>query len=147
MLGATAKKWVPAVLAGILGLSALLFMTGCKDRGESAARELIAAPLRAEIIARAEADLDKEPVTITAFPAPESAGGPHDFFSEADYTWPNPDNPDGPYISRDGCSNPENFPDHRRALNGMCITVANLASAWLLTGEQKYADAILPRGM
>ena len=131
MLGATAKKWVPAVLAGMLGILALLFMTGCKDRGESAARELIAAPLRSEILARAEADLDKEPVTITAFPAPESAGGLHDFFSEADYRWPDPKDPDAPYIGRDGYSNPDNYQDHRSALNGMCITVANLASAWL----------------
>ncbi len=144
MLGATAKKRVPAVLAGMLGFCTLLLVTGCKGRSESAARDMIAEPLRAEIIARAEADLDKTPVTVTAFPAPESAGGPHDFFSEADYRWPNPDNPDGPYIGRDGYSNPENFPDHRRALNGMCITVANLCSAWLLTGERKYADAILP---
>ena len=144
MLGSTVKKRVPAVLAGMLGFCTLLFVTGCKGRSESEARDMIAEPLRAEIIARAEADLDKVPVTITAFPAPESAGGLHDFFSEADYTWPNPDNPDGPYITRDGCSNPENFPDHRRALNGMCITVANLASAWLLTGDQKYAEAILP---
>ncbi len=144
MLGATAKKWVPAVLAGMLGILALLSVTGCKDRGESAAGELIAAPLRSEILARAEADLDKEPVTITAFPAPESAGGPHDFFSEADYRWPDPKDPDAPYIGRDGYSNPDNYQDHRSALNGMCITVANLASAWLLTGERKYADAILP---
>ncbi len=144
MLGATAKKRVPAVLAGMLGFCTLLLVTGCKGRSESAARDMIAEPLRAEIIARAEADLDKTPVTVTAFPAPESAGGLHDFFSEADYRWPNPDNPDGPYIGRDGYSNPENYPDHRRALNGMCITVANLCSAWLLTGDQKYAVAILP---
>ena len=120
-----------------------LCLAGCK-KSDEARKALVADPLRAEILARAEADLDKAPVTITAFPAPESAGGVHDFFSEADYRWPNPANPEGPYIGRDGYSNPENFPDHRRALNGMCITVANLASAWLLTGEQKYADAILP---
>ena len=128
-------------LASLAVLALCVF--GCRDRDE--AREaLVADPLRETILARADADLDKAPVTITAFPAPESAGGVHDFFSEADYRWPNPANPEGPYIGRDGYSNPENFPDHRRALNGMCITVANLASAWLLTGEQKYADAILP---
>ncbi len=144
MLGATVKKLIPRVLTGMLGFCTLLFVTGCKGRSESEARDMIAEPLRAEVIARAEADLDKVPVTITSFQAPESAGGLHDFFSEADYRWPDPANPDGPYIGRDGYSNPDNYLDHRRALNGMCITVANLASAWLLTGEQKYADAILP---
>ena len=144
MLSAAAKMGVPAVLAGMLVLCPLLFVTGCRERSESAARDQIAAPLRETILARAEADLGKAPVTITAFPAPESAGGPHDFFSEADYRWPDPKDPDAPYIGRDGYSNPENFLDHRRALNGMAITVGNLASAWLLTGDVKYAEAILP---
>ncbi|MBR1575388.1 MAG: alginate lyase family protein [Bacteroidales bacterium] len=122
----------------------LLLATGCEGRHASPARERIARPLQEEILRRAEADLDKEPLTITAFPAPKSAGGPHDFFSEADYRWPDPGDPDKPYIGRDGYSNPDNFLDHRRALNGMSMTVANLASAWLLTGDRKYAEAILP---
>ena len=107
-------------------------------------RELVAEPLRAEIVSLAEAALGVEPVTITAFPAPESAGGLHDFFSEADYRWPDPADPDAPYIGRDGYSNPDNFNDHRRALNNMSILVTDLASAWILTGEQKYAEAIMP---
>ena len=43
--------------------------------------------------------------------AARSAGGPHDFFSEGDYWWPDPKNPDGPYIRRDGETNPDNFVD------------------------------------
>lgn len=144
MLGATVKKRILGFVLGISALGILFCVTSCDGRNESAAKEMIAEPLRAEILKRAETDLDKVPVTITSFPAPKSAGGPHDFFSEADYRWPNPGDPDKPYIGRDGYSNPDNFLDHRRALNGMCITVANLASAWLLTGEQKYAEAILP---
>ena len=124
-------------------LSVLCCLVACGKNDETR-QALVADPLRAEILARADADLDKVPVTITAFPALESAGGLHDFFSEADYRWPDPKDPDAPYIGRDGYSNPENFNDHRRALNGMSITVANLCSAWLLTGERKYAEAILP---
>ena len=133
------RTWKSLLVFAVL----VLALAACSREREDS-KEMIAGPLRETILARAEADLNKAPVTITAFPAPESAGGVHDFFSEADYRWPNPTDPDGPYIGRDGYSNPENFPDHRRALNGMCITVANLASAWLLTGEQKYADAIFP---
>jgi hypothetical protein len=33
--------------------------------------------------------------------SPRSAGGEHDFFSEADYFWPDPANPAGPYIEKD----------------------------------------------
>src|SRR4051812_49544717 len=56
------------------------------------------------------------PVTVTAAHSARSAGGPHDYFSEGDYWWPDPQNPDGPYIQKDGLSNPGNFNDHRRAL-------------------------------
>ena len=31
--------------------------------------------------------------------SPRSAGGKHDFFSEGDYWWPDPANPDGPTSS------------------------------------------------
>jgi hypothetical protein len=30
------------------------------------------------------------PLTITTFPAKRGAGGLHDFYSQADYLWPNP---------------------------------------------------------
>ncbi len=108
------------------------------------AAEMIVAPLRDEIIRRADADLGKTPITITSFSCERSHGGPHDFYSEADYRWPDPANPGGPYIPRDGESNPDNFYAHRKALNAMSILVANLTSAWILTGDRNYADAVLP---
>ena len=126
--------------AALLGCSLL----SCTHVSERQAREMVAAPLRDTIIARAEADLNAEPVTITSFPAPESAGGLHEFFSQADYSWPNPEDPDGPFIGRDGYSWPDAFMEHRTALNRFGIIVGNLASAWILTGDRKYADAILP---
>ena len=51
---------------------------------------------------------------MTAAHSPRSAGGLHDFFSEGDYWWPDPKNPDGPYIQRDGMTNPDNFVEHRQ---------------------------------
>jgi len=77
---------------------------------------------------------------VTASSSPRSAGGPHDFFSEADYWWPDPKNPDGPYIQRDGMSNPDNFLGHRRAIVRMSLIVPALAAAWLLTKQKKYVD-------
>ncbi len=53
---------------------------------------------------------------MTAAGSPRSAGGKHDFFSEGDYWWPDPKNPDGPYIQRDGMTNPDNFVEHRKAM-------------------------------
>src|SRR5262245_48712790 len=84
--------------------------------------------------------LSEEPITITASGSPRSAGGLHDFFSEGDYWWPDPQNPDGPYIQRDGMTNPDNFTDHRRYLMRLSVQVPALVAAWKLTAEKRYAE-------
>src|ERR1700721_1577254 len=71
---------------------------------------------RQRILTAADRYLHDQPITITAFSSPRSAGGRHDYFSEGDYWWPDPKNPNGPYIRRDGFSNPANFNDHRELL-------------------------------
>jgi hypothetical protein len=94
---------------------------------------------RERMLRAAEAQLKQEPETITSFPAPRSSGGLHDFSSEGDYWWPDPKNPGGPYIQRDGMTNPDNFVQHRLAMTRFSIAVGDLTSAWLLTGNEKYA--------
>src|ERR1700742_2598623 len=71
---------------------------------------------RGRVLKAADKYLSEQPVTITASSSPRSAGGPHDFFSEGDYWWPDPANPNGPYIQKDGMTNPDNFVEHRRAM-------------------------------
>lgn len=83
--------------------------------------------------------LSEAPLTITASSSPRSAGGAHDFFSEGDYWWPDPQHPDGPYIQRDGMTNPDNFTDHRRYLMRLSVQVPALVAAWKLSGDQRYA--------
>jgi len=94
--------------------------------------------LRKDIIARADKVLFESPQTITMFVCIRSAGGIHDFYSEGDYWWPDPANPDGPYIQRDGMTNPENFVDHRKAMIRLSQIVGTLASAYKITGDDKY---------
>ena len=98
--------------------------------------------LKPEVLRQADEWLSREPVTVTAFVAERSAGGLHDFYSEGDYWWPDPENPDGPYIRRDGESNPDNFSEHRKAMVDFSRAVGSLTSAWLLTGKPKYAAAV-----
>ena len=57
---------------------------------------------RERVVSSARTYLAEEPITITASPSSRSAGGLHDFFSEGDYWWPDPQNPGGTYIQRDG---------------------------------------------
>jgi hypothetical protein len=95
-----------------------------------------------EITAANHALLD-EPITVTAAHSPHSAGGEHDFYSEADYFWPDPNNSAAPWISKDGLSNPEIFVAHRHAMIRFSIDVATLTSAWRITGDRKYANAAI----
>ncbi|HEY6157442.1 MAG TPA: alginate lyase family protein [Gemmatimonadales bacterium] len=94
---------------------------------------------RPRVLSAAERYLREAPITITAFPAPRSAGGPHDFFSEGDYWWPDPRSPDSPYVRRDGETNPANFVAHRDAMRRLSQIVPALVAAYEITRDQRYA--------
>src|SRR5882724_4312176 len=92
-------------------------------------------------ILRAAGDaLKQEPVSITTVRAKLSEGGPHDFYSNGDYWWPNPNSTNGlPYVQRDGQTNPENFVAHRRCIAQQRDAVTALGAAYKITGEDRYA--------
>jgi len=100
----------------------------------------LTAEERGRVLKAANKYLDEKPITVTASSSPRSAGGPHDFFSEGDYWWPDPNNPDGPYIQRDGMTNPDNFVEHRRAMVRLSLIVPALAAAWKITRQRRYSD-------
>jgi hypothetical protein len=95
---------------------------------------------RKRVLNAAQRYLAESPRTIVAAQAPRSAGGLHDYYSEADYFWPDPKNPDGPYINRDGESNPENFNTHRELLIRLSIQVPALVAGWVLTKRHEFAE-------
>ena len=95
---------------------------------------------RSRVLRAADRYLREAPVTVTESSSPRSAGGPHDYFSEGDYWWPDPANPAGPYVQRDGMSNPGNFNDHRLALIGLSVRVPALTAAWMVTRDRRYAS-------
>jgi hypothetical protein len=95
---------------------------------------------RERILRAANEYLTQAPITITASSSPRSQGGKHDYFSEGDYWWPDPKNPGGPYIRRDGYSNPANFNDHREALIRLSLHVPALVAAWMITHDKRHAE-------
>src|SRR5277367_2374152 len=95
---------------------------------------------RKRILAAASQYLSAQPVTVTAAHSERSAGGPHDYFSEGDYWWPDEKNPKGPYIRRDGLTNPQNFNDHREAMVRLSRIVPALTAAWELTNDKRYSE-------
>ena len=96
---------------------------------------------RSRVIAQADRYLSELPITVTAVRATRSAGGPHDFYSEGDYWWPNPKDSAGPYIRRDGETNPENFVAHRDAMRRLSQIVPALAAAYVITRDERYGRA------
>jgi hypothetical protein len=95
---------------------------------------------RERILRAANEYLSQPPITITSSSSPRSKGGKHDYFSEGDYWWPDPKNPGGPYIRRDGYSDPANFNDHREALIRLSLHVPALVAAWMVTQDKRYAQ-------
>jgi hypothetical protein len=100
----------------------------------------VAAFDRARVLRNGQKYLADKPESVTAAQSKRSAGGPHDFFSEGDYWWPDPKNPDGPYLQKDGMTNPDNFVDHRKFLMKLSVQMPALAAAWKLTKDRRYAD-------
>ena len=94
--------------------------------------------LRQQVLDEAAWALKQLPVTVTVISSPRSAGGKHDFYSEGDYWWPNPASADSPYIQRDGITNPDNFVAHRFAMIKFSRITGALASAYKITGDEKY---------
>ena len=125
-----------------IGLFILLFSFTTVMAGENVKGQ-VRQLLQTETLKRADAALESVPMTVTATRAERSAGGIHDFYSEGDYWWENPQNPAGPFIRRDGETNPDNFTAHRHAMIRFSQLVGDLTSAWILTGDKKYTDAAM----
>jgi len=124
---------------GMLFMVLSLALVKCGDR-----KNEVPYLSRAEqryIIEAATNFIDSLPVTVTNEVSIRSAGGAHDFYSEGDYWWPDPENPEGAYIRRDGQTNPDNFVAHRLAMIRFSRIVGMHTSAYLLTGDQKFAEA------
>jgi len=134
------RAFCQSTLAGIAGLASTRCLHAQEGRDPISGLDLVKFE-RAGVLATGKRYLRERPITITNSSSPRSAGGKHDYFSEADYWWPDQKDPNGPYIQRDGMSNPENFTGHRHALIRLGVQVPALTAAWVLTRDRSYSDA------
>ena len=123
------------VFARILIISVLFPFIGI---GQSSLFKTVSPILKNQVLSNAKIAMTEKPITVTAQQCERSAGGLHDFYSEGDYWWQNPNDPNGPYIQRDGQSNPNNFVAHRKAMIRFSQIIGTLASAYMLTKDDKY---------
>lgn len=122
-------------------INILLIIGSCTKYSDS--KEIIKEQLKEGVLRIAAMNINEVPITVTSYQCDRSAGGIHDFYSEGDYWWPNELDPEGPYVQRDGQTNPNNFVAHRHAMIRFSEIVANLTSAYTLTKDKKYIEAAL----
>ena len=90
--------------------------------------------------AEAEKRLHEGPWTVTSDRPTDLQLDLHDYYSEAPYWWPNPENPGGPYIRKDGLFNPARFTANKTALNAVADAVFTLGAAAYLLDDPRYAQ-------
>lgn len=95
-----------------------------------------------DLIARADKALAAKPASVMDKRSIPVSGDRHDYVSLARYWWPNPANPKGAYVRRDGDTNPdiESGRFDRAAISRMARDADTLALAFYYSGERKYAD-------
>lgn len=99
-------------------------------------------PAYLRMITQAEALLTQAPFTVLQKDYVAASGNKRDYFDIGNYSWPNPNTPDGlPYIRRDGHRNPEaNGPEFDKyAFNETINRVCLLSLAYFYTGDESYA--------
>jgi hypothetical protein len=91
------------------------------------------------ILRDAEKALSTDILTVMDKETIPPSGDKHDYISAGRYWWPDPKNPSGPYIRRDGVVNSEIDKFDRGILSSMAKSVKNLSIAYYLTSDEKYA--------
>jgi hypothetical protein len=119
----------------------LSYLSSYSSHSQDSYEQKVQNVLKKQILENAEKALRQRPITITSNRCERSAGGIHDFYSEGDYWWQNPEDPNGPYIQRDGMSNPNNFVAHRKSMVRFSQIIGTLASAYKITKQEKYVKA------
>jgi hypothetical protein len=127
---------VPALRAG--GNPCLLLSAG----GAQRIRDAVARDsARAAVLRRnADAALKAGPWSVTFHRPDYVKAGPHEYYSEGPYWWPDPKNPGGPYIRRDGERNPDRYMHNRKDIGEMSEAVLALGMGARFLGDARCAE-------
>ncbi len=130
-LGIAAASLAPAAP----GSGALLLLTDEEAR-RIRDRVLKGDPaLAAAVRKHAASALKAGPWSVTTQRPPGIDAKPNDYYSEGPYWWPDPKNPSGPYIRKDGERYPARFEANRRALGDLCEAVLALGMGTYFLGD------------
>jgi len=104
-------------------------------RGEGAWKRI-----GAELGQRAAEAAGRGPWTVTADRSPEPSAGPHDYYSQAPYWWPDPADPAGPWVRHDGERNPDRFMAHWNGFVDLSRTTLYLCAAGRMLADSRLLD-------
>jgi hypothetical protein len=114
-------------------------LTDAKRQAASGDRQ--AQRLIQRVVKDAEKAMDLPNFTVTDKPQPPPSGDKHDYMSLSPYWWPDPAKPDGkPYLRKDGQVNPEREKYDQPKLDKLTEAAGDLALAYYLKGDEKYAQ-------
>jgi hypothetical protein len=99
-----------------------------------------AGPAAEAVRANTDAALAAGPWSVTTHRPKDVTAGPNDYYSEGPYWWPDPKNPGGPYIRKDGRRNPDRFVGNRNDLGNMCTAVLALGMGGFLLGDRRCGE-------
>jgi hypothetical protein len=88
----------------------------------------------------ADAALQAGPWSVTNHRPDGVKAGPNDYYSEGPYWWPDPKNPNGPYVRKDGERNPNRFMGNRSDLGDMCAAVLSLGMGAYFLADKRCAE-------
>lgn len=95
--------------------------------------------LTEQIVKDADKLLKKKIASVVEKEKLAPSGDKHDYISCAPYYWPDPANPTGPYIRRDGESNKAVLTPDKKNLGSLIYAVVQLSLAYKLSSDEKYA--------
>src|ERR1700687_3407076 len=93
---------------------------------ESLGRDTALRPTSDLVRQNADVALKAGPWSVTYHRPDFIKAAPNDYYSEGPYWWPDPKNPKGPYIRKDGERNPDRYLNNRNDLGSMCTAVIAL---------------------
>jgi len=133
------KKIVLTGFILVLGVLGLQSQTRVWDMGKMNRARSEKSIVVNQIIEDANSLLSKTIPTIMEKDKPAPSGDKHDYFSCAPYWWPDPANPTGAYIRKDGVTNREVTTPDKKNLGTLTNSIIRLSLAYYLTADDKYA--------
>lgn len=149
------KKLLFSIFVFVLSLpSLLLFGNNRNDKndkkitikclliGREDALDTLSSEGRKIIIEQATKEI-RTPVIVVTNKKQCITGDKHNYESLSSYYWPNPDNPQGAYVSKDGYVNPETLDYDREKINKMARRCMSFAKAYYYSRDKFFYESYL----